>query len=110
MLVPLRSSGRFAEIYRDGVSRRHGAVTVFQATGTAGSTRVGVVAGKKVGSAVQRNRAKRRLREALRRVEIPDGLDVVVVASPGVLTAPFPTLVDWLGDALEAKPMTMEAR
>lgn len=57
---------------------------------------MGLVVGKRVGSAVDRNRVKRRLRHALRQVDIEDGTDLVVIAAPGVRTARFTTLVEWL--------------
>lgn len=46
--------------------------------------RLGVVAGKRVGSAVTRNRAKRLLREAFRALgdKAPTGVDCVLVARP----------------------------
>jgi len=45
-------------------------------------TRVAVIAGRKVGGAVIRNRTKRRLREAVRALlsEIGPGWDIVIVA------------------------------
>ena len=45
-------------------------------------TRVGVVAGRSVGNAVKRNRAKRLLREAMRayRAQLADGWDVMLIA------------------------------
>lgn len=51
-----------------------------------------------LGGAVQRNRAKRRVREAVRSVrgEIRDGADVVVVATPAALKANFQEMVDSL--------------
>lgn len=45
--------------------------------------RVAVVASKRVGSAVRRNRAKRLLREAARRTPWVGGLDAVLIARPG---------------------------
>ncbi|WP_210413925.1 ribonuclease P protein component [Luteithermobacter gelatinilyticus] len=58
--------------------------------------RVGFTASKKVGSAVQRNRAKRRLREVARRV-IPDkghkGHDYVLIARAGIENRAFDDLI-----------------
>lgn len=50
------------------------------------TTRFGVVASRKVGCAVQRNRAKRLLREVFRKnaASFPPGVDVVVIVRPGV--------------------------
>jgi len=48
--------------------------------------RLGITASRKVGNAVQRNRAKRLLREAFRcvRSELPSGLDLVVIVRQGI--------------------------
>ncbi len=58
------------------------------------ATRVGVVASKRLGGAVQRNRAKRRLRELLRHRldELPPGLVVVVIAQAPLLRRAFADL------------------
>jgi ribonuclease P protein component len=50
-----------------------------------GPSRLGVVASKKVGGAVERNRAKRLVREAFRTIPeaFPPDLDVVVIVRPG---------------------------
>lgn len=54
-----------------------------------GGSRLGVVASRRVGSAVARNRAKRRLREIYRRSpERPAG-DLVLVARRGLAEAPW---------------------
>ena len=63
---------------------------------------MGIVASRRVGSAVMRNRAKRRLREALLRVELTTDRAYVVIASPGVVTTGFDQLVCGLGDAIAA--------
>lgn len=51
--------------------------------------RATVVSGRKLGGAVVRNRARRRLSEALRQAErpVPEGLDLVLVARPMLLEA-----------------------
>lgn len=65
--------------------------------------RFGVTATKKLGNAVVRNRAKRRLREAAARLltvyGIP-GFDYVLVARSGILTASWGQLLDDVKAAL----------
>lgn len=58
----------------------------------AGAPRTTVVAGKKVGNAVARNRVKRRLRAALAQAQLPAGVDVVVVGRAAAATTPFTEL------------------
>lgn len=55
-------------------------------------THLAVVAGRAVGTAVARNRAKRRLRAAAHQARLPDAVDLVVDARPAALDAPFTTL------------------
>ncbi|MGE0716607.1 MAG: ribonuclease P protein component [Alphaproteobacteria bacterium] len=68
-----------------------------------GPPRVGFTATRKIGGAVQRNRARRRLRAAAAAV-MPDhasaGWDYVIVAREGTLTRPFAGLLDDLSQAL----------
>lgn len=73
----------------------HGGAMVLRALprGDDGPVRLAVVASRKLGGAVDRNRARRRLREALRHTALPAGVDLVVVAKSPALTAPFDELV-----------------
>jgi ribonuclease P protein component len=65
--------------------------------------RAGFTATKRIGGAVQRNRAKRRLREAARLL-LPDlarpGFDYVFIARGGVTTRPWARLLDDVKSAL----------
>jgi ribonuclease P protein component len=71
---------------------------------------VGFVAGRKVGNAVQRNRAKRRVREAIRSRMLEPDTAYIVVASADVLTAEFTTLEVWLDEAIEANRMKLSRK
>ena len=88
-------------MFQTGRRRRSGGIVLIQAAGTDDTFRFGLVAGRKVGGAVERNRVKRRIRHAMRSIPVPAGADVVVIASPEVLTAPFSEVVRWLADAVE---------
>lgn len=68
-----------------------------------GETRLGFTATKKIGNAVARNRAKRRLRAAARLhlgAEPPAGWDFVLIARDGTGSCPFPKLIADLESAL----------
>jgi len=54
--------------------------------------RLGVAATRKLGSAVERNRAKRLARELFRRRKLPVALDIVIVPRRDMLDAPFASL------------------
>jgi ribonuclease P protein component len=65
--------------------------------------RVGLTASRKVGNAVCRNRARRRLREAARQVlpvHATPGHDFVLVARAGTAGRPWPDLLRDIGDGL----------
>ncbi len=68
----------------------------------AGEIGVGFTASRRIGKAVARNRARRRLVEAARAV-LPGparpGYNYVIVARPAVLTCPFDRLLSDLGTA-----------
>ena len=46
-----------------------------------------------------RNRARRRLREAIRVAGLPEGYDFVVIAGSTVSKVPFSALVSWISEA-----------
>ena len=92
----LTRSEDFKRVRRSGKSYAHPLVVlIVQAHDKRGSpvdqprVKVGVAAGRTVGTAVYRNRAKRLLREAMRPLipNITSGLDLILIARPGLTSA-----------------------
>jgi ribonuclease P protein component len=82
----LTSATDFKRVRRDGRSYAHPLAVLLISPNHRTSNRYGFLAGRSVGGAVERNRAKRRLREALRSA-LPTqavGWDVVLIARKGV--------------------------
>jgi ribonuclease P protein component len=76
--------------------------------------RVGFTVGKVLGGAVQRNRIKRRLREAVRQRRMvlkgAGAVDVVINPKKSVLTVEFAVVLDEVGKALEVIAKKMVAK
>jgi ribonuclease P protein component len=98
----IRHRSDFDRIFGTGRKHRVGRIVVITAPGLPGQFRFGLVAGKKIGGAVERNRVKRRIRHAIRLAEPPLGFDAVVIGSRDVLDVPFERLVQWLGVGLKS--------
>ncbi len=71
------------------------------AQGESGPPQVGVVAGKRVGNAVRRNRAKRRLRAAMRGASLEEDTAYIVIAGREVPDVEFRRLAAWLAAAID---------
>lgn len=77
-------------------------MTMFTRERETGPARLGIAATRKMGAAVERNRAKRLVRELFRHNKPAGALDVVVVPRREILTAPF--------DRVEAEFRSLLAR
>lgn len=69
--------------------------------GPAGPPRLGLLVSRGCGTAVTRNRIKRRLRSAADSVELQSGTDYVIIATKQVAEAPYEQLRGWLRHAAE---------
>lgn len=79
----LRTRKDFQQIYDHGISARGELLVLIVIANERERARVGVVASKRVGSAVARNRCKRLLREASRTLikeMAPAGIDLLLIA------------------------------
>jgi ribonuclease P protein component len=74
---------------------------VVSTSGLTGPPRLGLVVSRNCGSAVRRNRIKRRLRAAASAVELKPGTDYVIIATSQVADVRFERLTSWLADAIE---------
>jgi ribonuclease P protein component len=85
----LTRSEDFKRVRRSGKSYAHPLVVLIVQAHDQPRLKIGVAAGRTVGTAVHRNRAKRLLREAMRSLlpHITSNLDLILIARPGLVTA-----------------------
>lgn len=90
----LKENHIFQRLYHKGRSCAGKYMVLYCRENRSDCNRVGYTVGKKLGHAVVRNRARRRLREVYRLAEeqLRPGLDVVVVARSRCVDAKFPAL------------------
>ena len=80
--IALCKNRDFRRLYHRGKCAVAPHVAVYTAKNRLGTNRLGITTTKKLGNAVQRNRARRLIKEAYRLLEykIPLGRDIVIVA------------------------------
>jgi len=99
----LRRPDQFQRVRREGRNWGSPLLTLNVATSRRRVSRCGFIVGKRVGKAVERNRARRRVREAVRLVydAIIPGRDLVfVLRSSDLATIEFTQLQALVGDLL----------
>jgi len=119
----LRGRDSFGRLFREGSAVRRGPILVRYRPVERGAVPVvvGFVTGRKLGSAVRRNRARRRMREAYRleraRFEsrVPEliGVELLVIwggTPEGAWRTPFEELRNTLASALDAVVKRLRAR
>ena len=81
----IRRRAEFKQVYDRGARTHSRYGTLFVLANKRAAGRLGIAATKKLGGAVQRNRAKRLIREVFRRNKIAPGFDVVVIPKRDLL-------------------------
>jgi ribonuclease P protein component len=88
----IRRRVEYQQIYDRGV-RAHGRyLTMFTLSNNLPVGRLGIAASRKLGGAIDRNRAKRLIREVFRRNKLAPGFDIVVIPKRELLDASLTTL------------------
>ena len=88
----IRRRAEFQQVYEQGARIRGRFSTLFLLPNKLSIGRLGIAATRKLGGAVQRNRAKRLIREVFRRNNAAVGFDVVVVPKRELLDASLTAL------------------
>ena len=100
----LSRPGDFARLAEGGVGRTHPMLVGRFTRTDLDQTRFGLATGKRLGGAVIRNRARRRIREVLRAMapSFQPGWDVLIIARPAVVQADHEALVGALSRVLRS--------
>jgi ribonuclease P protein component len=89
----VRRRGEFKRVFDLSLRMKGRYLTVLMAPNAPGTRRLGIVASRKLGDSVRRNRAKRLIREIFRRsgesLPAAPGFDVVVIPRRELFDAPF---------------------
>jgi len=101
--IRLRRTGDVRRVYEKGRSWVHPVLVLIVRPNGLDFSRVGVTASRRVGNAVARNRAKRLLREAARRLypQFGAGWDAMLVAREGILRVKEPQVEEGLASLLK---------
>lgn len=87
----LHHNSDFQRLRQDAAIKRHPTLMLSYLANELPHNRYGIITSKRLGSAVQRNRVRRLIREAVRlqHPELVQGYDCVLIARPSIVGQPF---------------------
>lgn len=90
----LRDTARFRQVRHEGASHAHPLLVLCHLRNEEPFSRCGFSVSRRIGKAVERNRARRRISEAVRLLwdRVEPGWDLVWIARPGIDKAEFSEL------------------
>jgi ribonuclease P protein component len=104
----VRKRADFELIYQTGFKRSGRLMTLFTRERDYGAARLGIAATRKMGAAVERNRAKRLVRELFRHHKPSGALDIVVVPRREMLDATYERIEAEFVSLLSRNPSTRD--
>jgi len=106
----LRRNEDFVRLRQEGRAFSHSSMVLNWMPNGLPHNRYGLITSKKLGSAVARNRVRRRLREVVRLLHprLRAGFDIVVIARPGLVGKPFVAMQRILEELSQRAGLLME--
>ena len=105
----VRTRAEFELIYQTGFKRSGRLMTLFTMERQDGVARLGIAATRKMGGAVERNRAKRVVRELFRHHKPAGAIDVVVIPRREILDTPYERVEAEFRSLLQRSPKRVNA-
>ena len=105
----VRKRAKFELIYQTGFKRSGRLMTLFIKERESGVARLGIAATRKMGGAVERNRAKRVVREVFRHHKPAGAIDVVVIPRRELLDASYERVETEFRSLLQRSPKRVNA-
>ncbi|MFW5749018.1 MAG: ribonuclease P protein component [Chloroflexota bacterium] len=106
----LRRTQDFARLRQEGRTARHPLLSVSAAPNALPHNRYGFITGRRLGKAVVRSRARRRMQEAVRLLHprLEQGYDVVFIGRPAVIEAAYAAVAQAVEQTLRRVALFVE--